>query len=295
MNQNFVNISAQDAVWYSARLDAAFQARTRIIPQVEVVNIGNNKTYTGQVQQRLVSNAVGEDERPVFQTPALTTYTATVTAYECPCFVSDVSLANVQFGRDVLGRVGESIGNEMGRRADQVFINGISAGYDTDNTISASGYLNVEVISQAYNALGAKAVGGDIVCLIDYDQYNNLLLDERFSNWMYNPSRPLSENNGEPANDYLMRYQGILFVKLANDTPLPLTTAGKRRLFMFSKKSCEFLSGTVEPYGTNSPIVQFQVHRGGYDINNRRRMGFVVTQPEGILAIEVTDGIKQTV
>lgn len=292
VNNNIGNLSKQDSTWFSSRLKSAFQSAMRIIPHVDNVNIGNNKTYTGQVHQRLVSNQVGSTERPVFQGVTIRSFTSSVTAFECPCSISDEAMSNVQFGRDILGRVGEDIGYEMGRRADKVFIGGMNAGYDTDNTMIAPNYLDVATISQARSRLGAKAARGEVICLINYDQFSNLLLDERFSSWFFNNTRPLANDYGEPANDYLMKYQGILFIKLADDTPLPMTSEGKRRLFMFTRDSCQFLSGIVEPYGENSPIVQFQVHRGGYDFNFRKRLGFVITQPEGVLAIECNDGLK---
>lgn len=286
------NISLQDSIWFSSQLEQAYQSSMRIIPFVDNINIGNNKTYTGQVHQRLASNMVGETMRPVFQGATIRTFTASVSAFECPCFVPDVTLANVQFGREVLGKVGESMGFEMGRRADKVFLSGMNAGYDTDNTLAANGYLDVRTICEARGKLGAKAVRGDVICLINYDQFTNLLMDERFANFFYNTVRPLAQDYGEPASDFILRYQGILFIKLADDTPLPMTLDGKRRLFMFSRDACKFLSGTVEPYGENAPVVQFQVHRGGYDFNTRRRLGFTITQPEGVLAIECNDGLK---
>jgi hypothetical protein len=292
MSANFGNLSMQDAVWYAAQLESEFQASTRILRHVDVIDIGNNKTYTGQVLNQLVSNLVGETERPVFQWPSISTYTASVSAYECPCFIPDVTLSNIQFGGEVLGEVSRSVGAELGRRADRVFISGMNASYDTDCTLSSADYLDVQTLSNARSNLGAKAVRGNIICLLNYDQFSNLLLDQRFSNWFFNDRRPLAEDYGEPAQDYLMRYQGILFIKLSDNTPLPKSAAGKRRLFMFSRESCKFLSGIVEPYGNGAPIVQFQVHRGGYDVNTRKRMGFTMTHRDGALALEVTDGLR---
>jgi hypothetical protein len=183
----------------------------------------------------------------------------------------------------------------MGRRADRIFISGMNAGYDTENTLTASNYLDVQTISNGRGKLGAKAVRGDVICLINYDQFSNLLLDDRFSSWFFNNTRPLADESGEPASDYLMRYQGILFIKLADDNPLPMNGISKRRLFMFNREACKFFNGTVQPYGNNEPIVQFHVHRGGYDFNNRRHMGFTITQPEGVLALETTDGLRPAV
>ncbi len=275
MESKVGNISLQNAVWYSANLEQSYQSSTRILPHVDVINIGN-KTYTGQVMERLVSNMVGECTRPVFQGATIRTFTATVSAYECPCFVPDTVPDNVQFGREILGKVASSIGLEMGRRADKVFLSGMNAVYDTDNTIDVGGYLDVRTISNAHSKLGAHAVRGEVICLINYDQFSNLLLDDRFSSWFFNANKPLAEDYGEPANDYLMRYQGITFTKLPDDSPLPLSSAGKRRLFMFSRDACKFLSGDVEPYGNSASIMQFHVHRGGYDFNNCRRMGYGV-------------------
>jgi hypothetical protein len=95
MSSQVGNISMQDAIWYSAQLDHAFQSATRILPHIEVVDIGNNKTYSGQLYERVVSNLVGGSERPIFQSAVIRTYTTTVSAYECPCFLPDVTLSNV--------------------------------------------------------------------------------------------------------------------------------------------------------------------------------------------------------
>jgi hypothetical protein len=91
------------------------------------------------------------------------------------------------------------------------------------------------------------------------------MTDDRFSNWYFNNTKPLALNYPTPAEDKYFEYQGMLFIKLSAQTPLPKNSAGKTRTFLFSTDSCLFLHGSVQ--------TQFQVHRGGWDINNRTRLG----------------------
>jgi hypothetical protein len=121
-----------------------FQTTSRIMPAVRTLDIGNNKTSTGQYIKSLASNMVGLGERPVFQTAQIVAYQAEVRGWECPCFVDDVSLSNVKFGTSVIRKVVTSIGMELGRRADRVSIAGMNAQYDPSNTLDLSGYYNVQ-------------------------------------------------------------------------------------------------------------------------------------------------------
>jgi hypothetical protein len=89
-----------------------------------------------------------------------------------------------------------------------------------------------------------------------------------------------------PALDQCFNYQGILFIKLANQTPLPKNAAGETRTFMFATESCLPLLESVDRYGRFDVQTQFQVHRSGWDINNRMRLGFVFEQTAGCLAME---------
>lgn len=95
-------------------------------------------------------------ERPVFQTAQMETYQADVQAWECPCFVKDVSLNNIQFGPSVIGRVVSSIGMEPGRRADKVFISGMNAQLDPSNMLDLGDYYKVQRLSQGRNMLERK-------------------------------------------------------------------------------------------------------------------------------------------
>jgi hypothetical protein len=289
------NISIQDAIWFAAELGYQFQTTSRIMPAVRTLDIGNNKTYTGQYIKSMASNMVGLGERPVFQTAQIVAYQSEVQAWECPCFVEDVSLSNVQFGSSVIGKVVSSIGMELGRRADRVFIAGMNAQYDPSNTLDLGGYYNVQGLSQARNMLGQKAVSGRLINLIDYEQFNNLLTDDKFSNWFFNNTKPLALNYPTPSDDQYFEYQGMLFIKLSDQTPLPKTGGGKTRTFMFSTDSCLFLHGSVEPYGLFGVQTQFQVHRGGWDINNRTRIGFVMEQSAGCLAVEAQSNYRPMV
>jgi hypothetical protein len=286
------DITIQDAIWYSAELGYQFQSNSRIMPAVRTVDIGRNKTYTGQYIKAMSSTAVGSGQRPVFQTAQIVAYQAEVQAWECPCFVEDVSLAQVQFGAGVLGKVASSIGMELGRRADRVFIAGMNAQYDPTNTLDLNNYYCVQGLSQGRNMLGQKAVSGRLVNLIDYEQFNNLLTDEHFSNWFFNNDKPLALDYPVPALDQYFNYQGMLFIKLSDMTPLPKNAGGETRTFMFSTDSCLLLHGSVEPYGLFGVQMQFQVHRGGWDINNRTRLGFVMEQSGGCLAVEVTSNYR---
>jgi hypothetical protein len=289
------DINIQDAIWYAAELGLQFQANTRIMPLVRTIDIGRNRTYTGQYFDQMTSNLVGHGERPVFQTAQIHTYQADVQAWECPCFVEDVSLSTVQFGASVIGKAVSSIGMELGRRADRVFIAGMNAQYDPSNTLDLNGYYSVQGLSQGRNMLGEKAVMGEIINLIDYEQFNNLLTDDKFSSWFFNNNKPLATNYPTPNMDQYFEYQGMKFIKLSAGTPLPKNTAGETRTFMFSKESCAMLHGSVEPYGLFGIQIQFQVHRGGWDINNRTRLGFVMEQPAGCLAVEATSNYRPMV
>jgi hypothetical protein len=64
--------------------------------------------------------------------------------------------------------------------------------------------------------LGQKAVSGRLVDLIDYEQFNNLLTDGRFSNWFFNNTKPLALNCPTPSDDQDFEYQGMLFIKLSD-------------------------------------------------------------------------------
>jgi hypothetical protein len=289
------DVSIQDAIWFSAELGYQFQTTSRIMPAVRTLDIGRNKTYTGQYVKAMASNAVGNVERPVFQTAQIVAYQADVQAWECPCFVEDVSLSNIQFGASVMGKVVSSIGMELGRRADRIFIAGMNAQYDPSNTLDLNGYYNVQGLSQARNMLGQKAVSGRLINLIDYEQFNNLLTDDRFSNWFFNNDKPLALDYPTPALDQYFNYQGMLFIKLADQTPLPKNAAGETRTFMFSTESCLLLLGSVDPYGLFGVQTQFQVHRGGWDINNRTRLGFVLEQTAGCLAVEAQSDYRPMV
>lgn len=287
------SISVQDAVWYASLLGKEFQSTSRILPTIEVIHIGDNATYTGQYLDAVRSNIVGNNERPVFQTPQIQTFRATVSAYEAPVFISDVELSNLQFGGEVAGRVMESIGAELGRRADKIFIATLNANYDPDNTIHLEQYYNVQGLSQGRNMLGERAATGRIINLIDYEIFNNLLLDQRFSNWLFNDTRPLAEEYPQGNLDVYMNYQGMLMIKLAGDVKLPKSSGGAKRSLMFTTDSAKFILGSVAPYGgLYGSLISHQVHRGGFDINTRIRMSGLVERKEGIIAIESFDGYR---
>jgi hypothetical protein len=124
------NINIQDAIWFAAELCYQFQTTSRIMPAVRTLDLGNNKIYPSHYIKSRASNAVGLGERPVFQTAQIVAYQAEIQASECPCFVEDVSLSNLQFGTSVIGKVVSSIGMELERRADRVLIAEMNAQYD---------------------------------------------------------------------------------------------------------------------------------------------------------------------
>jgi hypothetical protein len=108
----------------------------------------------------------------------------------------------------------------------------MNAQYDPTNTLDLGGYYRVQGLSQARNMLGQKAVSGRLINLIDYEQFNNLLTDERFSNWFFNNEKPLALNYPTPNEDKYFEYQGMLFIKLSDQTPLPKNAAGETRTFI---------------------------------------------------------------
>jgi hypothetical protein len=55
---------------------------------------------------------------------------------------------------------------------------------------------------------------------------------------------------------------------------------------MFATESCLLLFGSVDPDDLFGVQTQFQVHRSGWDINNRRCLGFVLEQMVGYLPVE---------
>jgi hypothetical protein len=131
----------------------------------------------------MASKAAGNEELPVFQTTQIVAYQADVQAWECPCFVEDISLSNIQFGANMMGKAVSSIGMELGRRADRVFLARMNTQYDPSTTLDLNGYSNVQGMSQGRNMLGQKAVSGWLINLIDYEQFNNLLTDDRSLAW----------------------------------------------------------------------------------------------------------------
>jgi hypothetical protein len=283
-------ISVQAATWYSAQLELAYQAASIIAPHIETIDVGNLKTYTGQYLQPVHSNLMGEYERAVFQTPQITTWTSSLSAYEAPVFVGVLHKTEIQFSPELMGRIVESIGMEMGRRTDKVIVNGINAAYDPEGAIVVDEYFDVQSFSEARNILGMRSARGQIINLLDFVMFNNLLLDERFSSWLFNYNRPLADSYPEPQSDNYFNYQGCAMLKLPNDTPLPKSTAGKVRSFMFTRPCCKLLRGTIpELAGIRS---DFQIHRGGWDINTAMRLGFVLEQPMGVVAIESNAGFR---
>lgn len=296
MAQGMGPVTLQNAVWFSAKLEQQFQSSSIVFKNIDKINIGNNLTYTGQYLTKLHSNLVGEMERPVFATPQIVAYQASVAAYECPVFIGDTTIANVQFSDSIQGKVVEAIGMELGRRADQVVIAGLNGSYNQDYTINYNGYYNVQLLSQARNMLGNMSARGKIINLINFDQYNNLMMDKRYTNGFWNYSRPLAESYPEPNNDNEFNYQGMLFLKLPLDISLNTIPAHdevpeKVRMFTFTYECCKAFIGNVAPYGEFGVVTQHQVHRGGWDCNSRIRLGFVLEQKEGCVAVECYSGM----
>ena len=297
MAQGLGPVTLQNAVWFSAQLEQQFQASSIVFKNIEVMDIGNNLTWTGQYLTKLHSNLVGELERPVFATPQIVAYQASVAAYECPVFIGDTTIANVQFNDSIQGKVVDGIGLELGRRADQVVIAGLNANYNQDYTLSYDGYYNVQLLSQARNMLGNMSARGEVINLINFDQFNNLMMDQRYTNGFWNYIKPLADAYPQPNYDYEFRYQGMLFLKLPQDIALNTipahdTVPEKVRMFTFTRDCCKAFIGSVAPYGSRfGVLVQHQVHRGGWDINSRVRLGFVLEQKEGCIAVECNSGM----
>jgi hypothetical protein len=82
-----------------------------------------------------------------------------------------------------MGKAVSFIDIELGRRADRVFLARMNTQYDPSNTLDLNGYSNVQRLSQERNMLGQTAVSGRLINLIDYEQFNNLLTDDRSLAW----------------------------------------------------------------------------------------------------------------
>jgi hypothetical protein len=93
--------------------------------------------------------------------------------------MEDISLSNIQFGANMMGKAVSSIGMDLRRRTDRVFLARMNKQYDPSKALDLNGYSNVQGLSQGRNILGQKAVSGWLINLIDYEQFNNLLTDDR--------------------------------------------------------------------------------------------------------------------
>jgi hypothetical protein len=286
------DFTLQDAVFYSAQLQLAFQATSLVWGELEEFDIGLNKTFTGQIFQKLQSSMVGEHQRPIFQVPEIVIYDATVNTFECPVFLSDTSTSAIRFAGSVMSSIHVNIGMELGRRADRVVISALNAKYDTSSVVSipTGTYFDVRAVSQCRALLGARSARGRLITLIDHIQYSNLELDDRFSRWNFNEARPLTWDAGEPFQNNRFVYGGITYLKLPDGIGLPKSSATRTRMFMLTRDSVRCIRGAVSPYN-GSVMQQFQVHRGGTDFNCRIRLGCDVPYPEGILAIEADDSL----
>lgn len=104
---------------------------------------------------------------------------------------------------------------------------------------------------------------GELINLIDCEEFNYLLTNDKFSTWLFNNDKPLALTYLVPAMDQYFDYQDMKFCKLSARMPLSKNANGRTRTFMFSKDSCVMQQGSLEPYGLFRSQMQFQVHRRG--------------------------------
>jgi hypothetical protein len=168
----------------------------------------------------MASQAVGHGKSPAFKMTQIVASQANLQAWKCPCFVQGVSLLDIQFGASVIGQVVNSIRMERGRCIDPVFRARMNAHYHPPNTLDLNGYHSAQGMSQGKNMLGHKAVSGRLINFINDEQFNNLLTNNRFSNWFFNDNKPLALDYAMPALDQYFNSQGMPFIKLADQGPL---------------------------------------------------------------------------
>jgi hypothetical protein len=296
MNPIIGDITLQNAVFFSAVLQSAFQSNSRIFQRINVENVGLNETYTGQVLEKIESNLVAESARPIFNTPQIKVFSQKMSIYEAPYFVSDTSISQVRFSAMTIGKCAQNIGMALGRQADRVVINALNVGYDREDSIilPSGSPLDVEAISEARSKLGFNNALGELKMILDFDSYSNLLLDERFSRWNYNEARPLTDSRGIQ-DWFITNYQGIEMIRVGEGIALPLADENNIRLFIFSSESVLGLIGLVNPYGLGlgtGGAQQWHCYRGGWDINHRIRLSALTIHPKGVLAVECLRGLK---